>query len=70
MKETDNYFILLKNLDIEQKLMLISDLSNSILEDQDEKEKKFYSLCGKLDISQSVDDFLRDIRKSRCFNDR
>ena len=63
----NSYFMLLKNLDTTQKLTLISELSNSILEDQEEKEKKFYSLCGKLDTKKSADELINDIRGSRYF---
>ena len=67
MNKTESYFILLKNLDAAQKLTLISELSNSILEDQEEKEKKFYNLCGKLNTKKSADEIIDDIRSSRYF---
>lgn len=67
INKIDSYFMLLKNLDDTQKLTLISELSNSMLVDQEEKEKKFYSLCGKLDTKKSAEELINDIRSSRYF---
>jgi hypothetical protein len=66
----DDYFILLKNLDTQQKLRLISELSNSLLEDEGKKEKLFYSLYGKLDIKQSADELIEQLRNERYFDSK
>jgi len=63
---TDEYFLLLKNLDIDAKLKLISKLSNSILNNN--SEEKFYNLYGKLDTEESADELIKNIRESRHFN--
>jgi len=62
------YFLLLKNLNKQQKLRLISELSNSLLENETDREKLFYSLYGKLDIKQSADELIKQIQDERYFN--
>jgi hypothetical protein len=63
----DEYFLLLKNLGRRQKLKLISELSNSLLETDSKQEEKFYSLYGKLDIKESADELIQSIREARYF---
>jgi hypothetical protein len=70
LEKKDDYFILLKNLDTQQKLRLISELSNSLLEDEGKKEKLFYSLYGKLDIKQSADELIEQLRNERYFDSK
>ena len=69
-KTINDYLILLNNLDSSQKLRIISELSNSMVYEKEEKDKDklFFSLCGKLQLDKDVDDFLNDIRKSRYFD--
>lgn len=67
-ENTESYFLLLKNLEMAEKLKLISKLSDSILNDQDEKEKIFFNLCGKLKLDISADNFINDIYNDRYFN--
>ena len=66
----NSYLIFLKNLETSQKLKIISELSNSMINNEEEKkrDKKFFSLCGKLQLDQDVDEFLNDIRKARYFD--
>ncbi len=64
---SDEYFLLLKNLGRRQKLKLISELSNSLLETDSKQEEKFYSLYGKLDIKESADELIQSIREARHF---
>lgn len=64
---TDEYFLLLKNLERRQKLKLISELSNSLLETDSKQEERFYSLYGKLDIKESADELIQSIREARHF---
>ena len=61
------YFLLLKNLGRRQKLKLISELSNSLLETDSKQEEIFYSLYGKLDIKESADELIQSIREARHF---
>jgi len=57
----ENYYILLKNLPINEKLELINKISLSIKEDLNDKENKFYKCFGKLNTEKSADDIINDI---------
>ena len=69
-KTINDYLILLKNLEFSQKLQIISELSDSMIEENEEKDKDalFFSLCGKLKLDKDIDIFLNDIREARYFN--
>lgn len=62
---TNDYFMLLKNLDTHAKLVLISKLSESMMNNSN--EKVFYDCYGKLDTKESADDLIQNIQNSRQF---
>ena len=65
MLHTDEYFLLLKNLDDDVKLDLISRLSDSIRKKH--SEDKLRSLFGKLDTEKSAEELINEIREARNF---
>jgi hypothetical protein len=64
----DNYFGLLKNLSIDNKLELISKLSNSMKSSKKEESSSLSSLYGAFKSKKSADELIKDIRESRTFN--
>ncbi len=66
----DNYYILLKNLPIKEKLELINKISISIKDDLNKEDNKFYKCCGKLNTQQSADELIDNIYKSRHFSNK
>ena len=65
MLHTDEYFLLLKNLDDDVKLELISRLSDSIRKKH--SEEKLRSLFCKLDTEKTADELIKEIRDARNF---
>ena len=75
MKATDintnlinSYFTMLKSLSPNNKLELIAKLSKSMKSSGNEKTISWKSLFGALEIEQSADDFVADLRKDRKFS--
>lgn len=75
MKTTDidttlinSYFTLLKSLSPNNKLELIAKLSKSLKETKKEKDHSWKSLFGSLELDQSADDFVADLKKDRKFS--
>jgi hypothetical protein len=68
----NNYFMLLKSLSPNDKLELITKLSQSIKSKLKEKnsDKTWRSLFGALELEIPVDDFLTDLKKDRNFRDK
>ncbi len=64
----DSYFTLLKSLSPNNKLELIAKLSKSMKTTKKGKDVSWKSLFGALEISQSADDFVEDLKKERNFN--
>lgn len=64
---SDSYFELLKNLNTETKLELISRLSKSVKKPVSSKNGSFKSLFGALKTRTSADELIRQIKKSRTF---
>ena len=64
----DNYFTLLKSLSPNNKLELIAKLSKSMKTTKKVKGNSWKSLYGALQLDQSADDFVKDLKKDRKFN--
>lgn len=64
----DSYFTLLKNLSADNKLELIAKLSKSLKTTKKSKENSWKSLFGALELDQSADDFVEDLKKERKFS--
>ena len=63
----DSYFILLKGLSPNNKLELIAKLSKSMKTTKKAKDDSWKSLFGALELDQSADDFVSDLKKDRKF---
>jgi uncharacterized protein YjfI (DUF2170 family) len=63
----EGYLQMLENLIANNKLDLISKLSLTIKGNDKVNNKAFYEAFGALDSSQSAEDIIKEIRKSRNF---
>jgi hypothetical protein len=75
MKSTDidttlinSYFTLLKSLSPNNKLELIARLSNSLKKTKKVKDNSWKSLYGSLELDQSADDFVAELKNDRKFS--
>lgn len=75
MKTTDidsalinSYFTLLKSLSPNNKLELIAKLSNSLKKTKKVKDNSWKSLYGSLELDQSADEFVAELKKDRKFS--
>ncbi len=65
----DNYWEMIKNLSTDVRLELISRISNSLKSDISvEKTDSWKLLFGAFESSQSADEIIEDLRKSRYTN--
>jgi hypothetical protein len=65
----DNYWGMIKNLSTDVRLELISRISNSLKSDISvEKTDSWKLLFGAFESSQSADEIIEDLRKSRYTN--
>lgn len=64
----DSYFVLLKGLSTNNKLELIAKLSKSMKTPQKAKDVSWKSLYGALELNQSADVFIEDLKKERKFS--
>lgn len=65
----DNYWGMIKNLSTDVRLELISRISNSLKSDISvEKTDSWKLLFGAFETSQSADEIIEDLRKSRYTN--
>ncbi len=68
----DNYLGLLENLSPDNKLELISKLSDSLKNEikptRDNSEKSLTDLCGAFIFDKSSGDLISDLKNSRNFN--
>lgn len=64
----NSYFTLLKSLSPNNKLELISKLSNSLKTVKTAKDNSWKSLFGALELDQSTDEFVANLKKERKFN--
>jgi hypothetical protein len=65
--EYNAYFTLVRNLPAKEKLKLISKISNSIVEEKQDLEKKFLHTFGGLDIKESAEELIESIHTDRYF---
>ncbi len=63
----DSYFTLLKSLSPNNKLELISRLSKSMKTSRKNKDMSWKSLFGAMELDQSVEDFVEDLKNERKF---
>ncbi|MCF0061666.1 hypothetical protein MUK70_20725 [Dyadobacter chenwenxiniae] len=61
----DGYVDLLENLSLDEKLDLISKLSESVKSDQQRKKSLFKEAFGAFESSKSAEEIIDDIRSSR-----
>jgi hypothetical protein len=64
----DSYFTLLKSLSPNNKLELIAKLSQSMQTTKETKDNSWKSLFGALELDQSADYFVEDLKKDRKFS--
>jgi hypothetical protein len=64
----DSYFTLLKSLSPNNKLELIAKLSKSMKTPKKDKDVSWKSLFGALELEQSADDFVEDLKRDRKFS--
>ena len=64
----DSYFTLLKSLSPNNKLELIAKLSESMKTTRETKDTSWKSLFGALELDQSADEFVEDLKKDREFS--
>jgi len=67
-KLVDGYIGLLDNLSTNNKLDLISKLSESIKIPPEENTSRFYQAFGEWDKHESADELVKNIHNSRNFN--
>jgi len=59
---------MLKNLSTNNKLELISKLTQSLKSNMDKGKSNFYKAYGAWDSNESADELISSIRSSRTFN--
>ncbi len=67
-KLVDSYIGLLKNLSTNNKLDLITKLTQSVKAETKKKTSNFYKAFGSWDKEESADELVTFIRESRTFN--
>lgn len=67
-KLIDSYISLLKNMSAQNKLDLISRLTNTVKKDIVQDKSDFYKAFGGWDEKQSADELIDTIKGSRTFN--
>ncbi|NIJ54480.1 hypothetical protein [Dyadobacter arcticus] len=64
----DSYFTMLKGLSPNNKLELIAKLSKSMKTTKKAEDTSWKMLFGALQLDQSADDFVEDLKKDREFS--
>lgn len=64
----DSYFTLLKSLSPNNKLELTAKLSKSMKTTKKTKDISWKSLFGALELDQSADDFVAELKNDRKFS--
>jgi hypothetical protein len=64
----DSYLGLLKSLSLENRLELISKLSDSLKSSKKSKDKPLSDLYGAFKTTKSADEIIADLKKSRNFD--
>ncbi|MEX0779931.1 MAG: hypothetical protein WD491_09995 [Balneolales bacterium] len=67
-KLIDSYIALLKNMSSQNKLDLISKLSQTVKKDIHEASPDFYQAFGGWDENESAEDLILNIKSTRTFN--
>jgi hypothetical protein len=67
-KLIDSYISLLKNMSAQNKLDLISRLTNAVKTDLEQEKTDFYKAFGGWDKNESAEDLIETIKGSRIFN--
>jgi hypothetical protein len=67
-KLIDSYISLLKNMSAQNKLDLISKLTNAVKTDIEQEKTDFYKAFGGWDKKQSAEELIHTIKGSRTFN--
>ena len=67
-KLIDSYISLLKNMSTQNKLDLISRLTNTVKTDLEQEKSDFYKAFGGWDKNESAEDLIQTLRSSRTFN--
>ena len=69
----NNYLGWLNNLSLQDKLVVIAHLSNSVLAETAKTEKpalSFFDCFGALETKESADEIIENIRGARTFRDK
>lgn len=64
----DYYFELLRNLNADSKIELISKLTQSLKKSENDQETSLESLYGAYKSDETAEDIISQIRSSRTFN--
>jgi len=64
----DNYLMLLDSLSVDNKLEIISKLSESLKTKRKQKKKSITSLFGSLENDMTADEMIKEIKESRNFS--
>ena len=67
-KLIDSYISLLKNMSAQNKLDLISKLTNTVKTDLEQEKTDFYKAFGGWDENESAEELIETIKGSRTFN--
>lgn len=67
-KLIDSYISLLKNMSAQNKLDLISRLTNTVKTDIEREKTDFYKAFGGWDKNESAEELIKTIKRSRTFN--
>ena len=67
-KLIDSYISLLKNMSTQNKLDLISKLTNTVKKDIEQEKTDFYNAFGGWDEHESAEELIETIKESRTFN--
>ena len=67
-KLIDSYLSLLKNMSPQNKLDLISKLTNTVKTDIAQEKTEFYKAFGGWDKNESAEELIETIKESRTFN--
>jgi len=67
-KLIESYLSLLKNMSTQNKLDLISKLTNTVKTDIAQEKTEFYKAFGGWDKHESAEELIETIKESRTFN--
>lgn len=67
-KLIDSYLSLLKNMSAQNKLDLISKLTNTVKTDIAQEKTEFYKAFGGWDKNESAEELIETIKESRTLN--